>query len=154
MNELSAAPNPEKWSTAQIIEHLNFYARYYLDAINRKQNQNTAPPRGYFQSGWLGGYFTKLMKPLPDHTLPKKMKAPSNATPSPAPDAEEMLLEFLEHQQHLLSLLEQAKKHDINAIRIPISISPFIKLKLGDTYAFLIAHQERHLLQAWRNHPA
>ena len=35
-------------------------------------------------------------------------------------------------------------------IRISISISRFVKLKLGDTFRFLIAHEQRHFVQVAR----
>jgi hypothetical protein len=44
-----------------------------------------------------------------------------------------------------------AKRANLNTIKIPISIVPFIKLKLGDTFQFIITHNERHIEQAKRN---
>jgi hypothetical protein len=44
-------------------------------------------------------------------------------------------------------LLEQAKQIDLNRTKVPISIAPFIKLKLGDVFMFLVAHNFRHVLQ-------
>jgi uncharacterized damage-inducible protein DinB len=35
-------------------------------------------------------------------------------------------------------------------VKVGISIAPFIKLKLGDVFRFMIAHQVRHILQAGR----
>jgi len=48
------------------------------------------------------------------------------------------------------ALLEEAKSVDLNAVRISISIAKFIKLKLGDVFMFLIAHNLRHVKQAER----
>jgi hypothetical protein len=47
-------------------------------------------------------------------------------------------------------MLEQSKKINLNKARVPISIAKFIKLKLGDVFGFLIAHNQRHILQAER----
>jgi len=46
--------------------------------------------------------------------------------------------------------LNTAKKFDLNAVKVGISIAPIIKLKLGDVFRFMIAHQVRHILQAER----
>jgi hypothetical protein len=46
-----------------------------------------------------------------------------------------------------LQLLNKARNTDLGKIRIPISIAPFIKLKLGDVFAFIIAHHQRHFVQ-------
>jgi hypothetical protein len=37
---------------------------------------------------------------------------------------------------------------DLNEIRIGLSIVPWLTLKLGDVFQFLVAHQERHMVQA------
>jgi hypothetical protein len=50
----------------------------------------------------------------------------------------------------LLSLLHQARRIDLTKIRIPISLTKYIKLKLGDVFMFLIAHNMRHIKQAER----
>lgn len=150
---LSAQPAPGQWSAAQCLEHLNIYGRYYLPAIEkaiREKKRKGSRPADLFRSGWLGDYFAKLMRPLPGGGLKSKMKAPKNAVPSTQPDARAMLAEFIDQQEKLQQLLTAAAAVDINRIRIPISIAPWLRLKLGDTFLFLTAHNERHLLQAER----
>ena len=68
-------PAPGKWSVIQVIEHLNSYDRYYLLAIE-KSLQSEKPSREFFKPGWLGNYFTKMMKPGEDGGIPNKMQAP------------------------------------------------------------------------------
>jgi hypothetical protein len=75
------------------------------------------------------------------------MKAPKDHTPMLTPDANTVISMFIEQQHTLLNLLEQAKRKDIGSIRTPISISRFIRLKTGDTFRFLIAHEQRHFVQ-------
>jgi hypothetical protein len=55
---------------------------------------------------------------------------------------------FIDQQEGLLKMLEQASHLNINKIKVPISIAPFIKLKLGDVFMFVITHKERHIVQA------
>ena len=50
----------------------------------------------------------------------------------------------------MLQLLAAAATVDLNQVRVPISIAPWIRLKLGDTFLFVTAHIERDLLQAER----
>lgn len=150
---LNTKPSPEQWSAAQCLEHLNIYGRYYLPAMEqaikkaKQQGFRSAPT---FHSGWLGSYFTKLMLPTTDGHLKSKMKAPKNAIPIAAPDARAMLAEFIDQQEVMLKLLEEAAAVNLEKIRIPISIMPWLRLKLGDTLSFVIAHIERHVLQADR----
>jgi hypothetical protein len=145
--DLQKTPAPGKWSVAQVLEHLNFYNRFYIPAIEQKLHLSQCGPSATFTPGWLGNYFTNIMKPKPDNSIPKKMKAPKNAEPAAQPDAEAVLDEFISHQHHLLNLLKIAKSANLNSIRIPTSLSKLITLKLGDTFRFFIAHEQRHFVQ-------
>ena len=148
---LAKQPAPGQWSAAQCLEHLNYYSRYYHPAIEKAiAAGRNARPSATFKAGWLGAYFTKLMAPQANGSLKSKMKAPKNAVPSEAPDPRAVLAEFIDHQETLLKLLEQAASVNIGRLRVPISIAPWIRLKLGDTFAFLIAHEQRHALQLTR----
>jgi hypothetical protein len=81
----------------------------------------------------------------------KKFKAFKNHVPPGEMDADKVVAEFIQQQEQLLMYLKQARQTDINRIRIPISILTWVKLKLGDVFRFIIAHDERHLQQARRN---
>lgn len=151
--ELSQQSDPSAWSAAQCLEHLNIYGRYYLPEIEKAIRRGKASgnkPAVHFKSGWLGAYFTQLMQPQPGGALKSKMKAPKNAVPAVQPDAQAMLAEFIDQQETMLRLLNEAAEVNLNTLRVPISLSPWIRLKLGDTFGFVVAHIERHVLQAER----
>lgn len=144
---LVAQPTAGKWSVAQVIEHLNSYGRYYLPLMETSLKAYRGPAGKDFKPGWLGDYFTKSMLPKEDGRITHKMQAPKDHRPSRDIDSHTVLQEFLTQQKLLLELLRLAGKADLNQIRIPISIAKFIKLKLGDTFRFLIAHHQRHFVQ-------
>jgi uncharacterized damage-inducible protein DinB len=144
---LTQSPGPGRWSIAQVLAHLNFYSRFYLDAIEKKLHLHQTKPAIAFHPGWLGNYFTNLMKPGAGNSISKKMKSPKNAEPEQQPDAAKELQAFLMHQHHLLNLLQVAKSADLQAMRIPTTLTKLIRLRLGDTFRFLIAHEQRHLVQ-------
>lgn len=146
---LLGQPAPGKWSVTQVLEHLNSYTRYYLLAIERALEADR-PATGEFKPGWLGNYFTKLMKPGEDGEVKNKMNALKDHRPGRFEDALPVLTTFLEHQHYLVDLLEKAKAKNIGRIRVPISISKLIRLKAGDTFRFLIAHEQRHFVQIER----
>ncbi len=139
-------PAPGKWSVAQVVEHLNTYGRYYLPVIEAAIKEQPLYPDPVFTSGWLGDYFTKMMLPK-DGQVANKMQTFKGHRPSSDIDSKPVLDEFLRQEQQLLDLLEQAKRTNIAKIRIPISISRLVKLKLGDTFRFLVAHHQRHFVQ-------
>lgn len=144
---------PEKWSATQCLEHLNSYGRFYLPEIERaiqKAVQQKQKASIHFKAGWIGNYFTKLMMPTSNGSVGKKMSSPKNHYPVSNADSYKVIAEFIEQQEKLLQLLEAARAIDLNKAKCAISISTLIKLKLGDTFLFFIAHQYRHILQAER----
>ncbi len=147
ISRLVQQPAPGRWSVAQVIEHLNTYGRYYLPKLQQAIDNNKSEPAEWFTAGLLGSYFTKSMMPKPDGTIGNKMKAFKNHSPAPDIDAIKALEEFEQQEIHLLQLLNKAQQVNINNSRIPVSIAPFIKLKMGDVFGFIIAHHQRHFVQ-------
>jgi len=135
------------WSIAQCLEHLNRYGNYYLPQIKKGLAKNIASSEN-FKSSWVGNYFTKMMSP---DSGKRKITTFKEYSPLPELDAHTVVAEFIHQQETLLDYLRLARAKDLNKIRIAISISRWIKLKLGDTFQFLIAHNERHVQQAKRN---
>lgn len=144
---LERQPDPNGWSIAQVLEHLNFYSRHYIMAIEKSIHLNQSRPGEYFSPGWLGDYFTRLMKPGADNSISKKMKAPGNALPSARPEARQVLDEFIQWQHQLITLLQISRSVNLESIRIPTSLNKMLKLKLGDTFRFYLAHEQRHFVQ-------
>lgn len=137
------------WSIAQCLEHLNTYGRYYLPVIKKAlENQPQQEGSLLFKSSYLGAYFTQLIEPRENM---RKLKAAKKHTPPINLNPYVVVAEFIEQQEELLKLLKQSVRVDMNTIRIPISITKWIKLKLGDIFQFLIAHNQRHIMQAKRN---
>lgn len=143
---LLSQPAAGKWSVIQVLEHLNSYNRYYLPEIE-KSLQSGQPFNPQFKSGWFGDYFTKMMMPGKDGKVSNKMNSPKDHRPITDLDSGKVIADFITGEQKLLVLLQQASATDIGRLKVPISISRFIKLKLGDTFRFLIAHQQRHFIQ-------
>jgi hypothetical protein len=148
--QLNKQPAPNAWSAAQCLEHLNVYGRYYLPALKTAINKAEKSPSPTYKSGWLGDYFYRLMLPNTEGSIKSKMKAPKNAVPPAELDAAAVIAEFIEQQEQLLQLIEQARTVNLASIRIPISLTKWIRLKLGDTFLFVVAHNERHIRQAER----
>lgn len=158
VNELMANPAVQwsrqpfeyKWSPVQVIEHLNSYNRYYLPQLGKALDRGKgmgATNHAAFKSGWLGNYFTKIMLPAQDGKIVNKMNAPKDHSPKNDLNVEVVLQEFVIGQQRLLAYLKDAHNTDLARLKVPISISRYLKLKLGDTFRFLIAHQQRHIIQ-------
>lgn len=136
------------WSIAQCLQHLNTYGDYYLPLLREGLNKQRQSSVSFFKSSWLGDYFTRMMEPA---TGSKKMKAAKGHIPENITDAHAVVAKFIHQQEVLLKCIRDARNKDLNTVKIPVSIFRWLKLKCGDVLQFLIAHNERHLLQAARN---
>ena len=146
--KLNYCPEEGSWSVAQVLEHLNAYNRYYLPIIEKSMIHISKDTSAWFIPGFWGNYFTKMMMPKNVYEIKNKMKTSRNYAPSKGVNVEAVFKEFVQHQNKILQLLDVARRRNLNTIHIPISISKLIRLKLGDTFRFLIAHEQRHMIQA------
>jgi hypothetical protein len=61
-----------------------------------------------------------------------------------------VLAEFAHHQHQLLELLTQAHRADLNRKAVPIEFFKLLKMRLGETFEFVVLHEQRHVQQALR----
>ena len=145
-NLVSHRPNENSWSANDCAQHLNMYFDFYLPEI-KKRLKNTASksPGKNFRAGLLGDYFAKSM--LPQEEL-NTMKTLKKTNPLNFKVNENALAELIENLKEMQAILNTIAAFDLAQIKTSISISPLIKLKLGDTLRVVIYHNERHLRQA------
>ncbi|WP_343631032.1 DinB family protein [Fluviicola sp.] len=144
---LNYKEHAESWSVLECLEHLNLYGRFYLPEIKKRITASSSASEPVFKSGWLGNYFANSM--LPKEKL-NKMKTFKNMNPLNSKLDKKVIDEFIIQQREMLQLLEASRKVSLNKTRTAISISKLIKLKLGDTFRFVIYHNQRHMVQALR----
>lgn len=142
---LNKRNSPESWSILECLEHLNLYGDFYLLEIEKRMETSTTESATIFTSGFLGNYFAKSM--LPKEKL-NTMKTFKDKNPIHSVLNKTHIDRFIQQQQKTLELLNIAKDKNLNTIKTSISISKWIKLKLGDTFRVIIYHNERHIVQA------
>lgn len=145
IKELNHKEGTEQWSALECIEHLNLYADYYNPEIKKSIEISRTKPSEVFKSGLIGNYFVKTM--LPKEKL-NKMKTFEDKNPSGSRLDKTVIDRFVSQQNEYLALIEKSKKINLTKTKTPISISKLIKLRLGDTFRFTTAHNERHIIQA------
>lgn len=136
--------NETSWNILECLEHLNLYGDFYLPQIESKIKTSDTKTDFEFKSGILGNYFAKTI--LPKEKL-NKMKTFKDKNPLNTKLDLTVISKYIDQQIQLLELLNQSKKVSLNKVKIQISISSLIKLKLGDTFQFYINHMIRHLNQ-------
>jgi hypothetical protein len=145
--ELNAREAEGRWSVLECIEHLNLYGDFYIPEIeSRILKQHPSPAAKVFHSGLIGNYFANLMQ-IRDGKI-TKMATPANKNPLGSRLSVTTLDRFLKQQERLKTLLEESRSIDLTKTKSAISLTRWIKLRLGDTFRFFIYHIERHVQQA------
>jgi hypothetical protein len=145
--ELNYREAPDRWSILECIEHLNRYGDFYLPELQRALlKSSTTTGSGTLKSGVIGNYFAKLMQVRNGKMV--KMKTPSVQNPLGSNLTVLTIDRFLKQQETLKILLAQARTADLTNTKVRITLTKFVKLRLGDMLRVLVYHIERHIFQA------
>ncbi|MBE7628493.1 DinB family protein [Tenacibaculum piscium] len=143
--ELQYKKTAKSWSVLECLEHLNLYAEFYNNEIRKRIEKSKHQKSIVFKSGYLGNKFALEM-------LPKERMKTMNTFKSKNPiysklDKKVVLERFIIFQKELLELLELAENKNLTKIKTAITL-PLLKFRLGDTFRFVINHNQRHIVQA------
>ncbi|AII52765.1 DinB family protein [Hymenobacter sp. APR13] len=149
-DQLNRRPSPDTWSVGQCLEHLNIIGGFYLPTITRKLKQaqeRGSTPAESVKHGYIGQKMTAALKAPPAE---KAMKTPQQYAPSGSRLPRTVVEVFGRQLEELLQLLEQARRVNANAVRIPNPIIPLLWPRLPDVLEMLVVHIRRHVTQAER----
>jgi uncharacterized damage-inducible protein DinB len=139
------------WSILEVFAHLNAYSSYYHPVFsNRIETTRFRDPKDNFISSPLGKSAWKSVKLGNAKNVKRRMKSPKSYNPT----FETNLIQgtdietFEKDQLHLLTILTKAEEVNLRKVKVPLSISKIIRLRLGDALQFVIYHNERHMQQA------
>lgn len=106
-------------------------------------------PTPNYKTGWLGEKSAQSMALKPDGEPNSPMKTMKMFYPEKSKiNAQEAINYFIARQTKLMEVINLAEQTHLGKIRIPLSMSKLITLKLGDTLRFVVNHTERHVKQA------
>lgn len=149
-DQLNRRPSPDTWSVGQCLEHLNIIGGFYLPTITRKLKQaqeRGSKPAGIVKHGYIGQKMTEALKAPPTD---KPMKTPQQYAPSGSRLPRTVVEVFGRQLDDLLNMIEQARRVNANAVRIPNPIIPLLWPRLTDVLEMLVVHIRRHVVQAER----
>ena len=146
---LNTKEAPGRWSILECLEHLNRYSRYYntalAKAIARAKTQDQSRDE-HARSTWLGRKFIAMVHP----SNAKKLKTFKSMNPAQSVLDRSVMAEWIHHQEQRLQLLNEARSINLNQSDVPIEFFKWLRLNVGDTFQLLVAHEQRHMLQALR----
>ncbi len=150
--------NENSWSVSEVFAHLNHYATFYHSAFKERIGKTRFTiPSEIFISSPLGRSAWKSMKLGNAHNVKRKFKSPRASNPRYSSHllTESVIENFQQNLIELQAIIDSSENVNLKKVRIPISISQIIRLRLGDALLFVVYHNERHVQQALNtlNHP-
>lgn len=144
-NQLNKRSSANSWSALECLEHLNLYGAFYIPELNKRMAGSSLPTFNTFKSGYWGNKFSLDM--LPEEGM-KTMRTFESKNPIHSTlDKDKVIDTFIEQQKQFLDLLKVAEDKNLTKIKTSLTI-PILKFRLGDTFRFVIYHNERHIVQA------
>ncbi len=137
------------WNIAECLAHLNSYGDFYLPRLEKAMEKAPVLQGPYrFKHSFLGGYFIAMMNPSEPT---KKYKALKKYRPATIPDPHAVVSEFIQQLEVLLKIVLQAEQKNLMKVKVATTLSPLLKIHLGDAMQFVLTHNRRHLIQARKN---
>jgi hypothetical protein len=148
-------PGPHSWSIGECLLHLNMVGARCIQTLEEAladARTRGMVGHGPFEYGWLGKWILANTEPPSKH----KYKAPRAFTPAYGQPISAVLPTFRHLQEQLALQLEQASGLDLAHIKVPAPEARLLRFNLHLTFAWIAAHERRHLWQARqvRNHAA
>lgn len=140
---------PGRWSVGQCLEHLVKSNEPYFAIFDSLANGTHRPTIWERLPIWPTLWGRALYNTIKPENL-RKAKAPNIFQPTIGTVPLAMLDEFCRQQPRLIAAMESAKGLDLDYTIITSPVASFITYSLRDTFAILVAHEERHLQQAER----
>jgi hypothetical protein len=139
------------WSVAECLDHLASANRGYLDAMEEsaiRTREQGRFRRGPAAPGFVGRWFVRTMEP--PVKAPFRMKAPRTIEPRTAPPLADAFASLRISQDEVREFLRAYVDLDLAAIRFPNPFVRGIRFSPATGLHVIIAHERRHLWQAWR----
>mgnify|MGYP003576424703 CR=1 FL=1 len=140
-------PGPGRWSIGQNLHHLNVGDLMVLPAFDRaiaegRASGKTAP--GPFRYGWFSRFMIREMEPPPK----RRMKTPMKGSAGDYHRPTDVAPEFARVRDELARRVRESDGLDLARVRTISPVNRLIRLPLGAYFAFILAHDRRHLWQA------
>jgi hypothetical protein len=152
--QLTAKMSEDKWSAVQCFEHLNLCNTHYINEINKALPKLSPTQKDLkYSAGLVGSYMIKSMRPS-DGSIKNKMKTFKTVRPLAEREpgaivkAQPVFTDFFADLDTFQTLLISLKGKNIQSVKVKSLVGNIIRFKVGDALLFLLAHNDRHILQA------
>ena len=131
---------------------------HHMERAVARAEQRGLSPVGEYRPGALGRRICAALAPTParGHAAPPRIrfKGPTLGRYDPLRDPEQIpvaatLQRYGAQLDRMVRLLERCEGIDLHA-RSNTLLGPFLRLRMGDMWSYLVAHTDRHLEQGLR----
>ena len=149
-DQLNWKPSPDKWSVGQCYDHLIVSNAEYFPIFDRVlQGAKTTNTIWESLSGLPRLWGQMLIKAVsPDGA--RKQKAPKILAPTTSAVDAGIITRFIDQQERVVSYLNTITAVDADTIIITSPVARVITYSLLDACRVIVAHEQRHILQARR----
>ncbi len=135
---LAWRPPDGGWSIGEVLEHLVISSRLYLERMRPLiGSADRATGSAEWRPTLVGRWLVRSM------TSPRRFPAPKLFRPAPAP-RDRVLAAHVEDLREVRAMLDRAAEIRWRALRLSSPVSRIMRLNLGDCFALLVRHAERH----------
>lgn len=153
-DQLGWTPPDGGWSIGQVLEHLVVAGQLYVDRMSDAVEGATRTSARHATTVWRPSFVGKyLIRALSPDRRAKRLPAPKVFKPGPSPRAD-VHAAFVRHHAELVELADRAAGLDLSRVKTSSPVSRLIRINLGDCFAIVATHAERHLeqMRAVRGH--
>jgi hypothetical protein len=115
------------------------------DTALREAGAHSGNPGQEFPYGWWQRIALRVVE---DPSMLKR-KAPPRCTPYTRYSIEETLVRFSGMRQEFTRLVDGARRVDARRTKVMSPFTPWLRYALGFSFDLVLAHERRHLCQAW-----
>jgi hypothetical protein len=147
--QLAWRPSEDRWSVGECLLHLSLFLEEYLPLVER--TAAGLKPVGPFRPqplSCLGRWYVQGVKIQDNNELRKALQSAPRHWPQG--DLAGSVRRFLALHERLLSVLERAEQASPRGLKVGLACWGLLRLPLADALAWLVYHNERHVVQAQR----
>ncbi|HNP18380.1 MAG TPA: DinB family protein [Fulvivirga sp.] len=144
LDVLNKKEAPKKWSVLECFDHMILSTMVYTDQLDKLSLDPGLEV--YVKIGWKGNFFAEGMRPK-DEVISYKMKTFKRLNPKSNLSLN-TIDEFIMLCNKLSSFITDHQNNRWANVKVVSALGPILKLNLSEALNFVIAHNERHLLQA------
>lgn len=143
--ELNSKPTPKAWNALECVDHMNRLLLLYTNQLLPMELDHDFEDT--VSIGMKGRFFAEGMRPKGEK-ISYKMSTAKVFTPSKT--NKQSLDDFKRTLESAQKFLEVNRNKKWKGKKVTSALGPLVKFNIAEAFNFLLAHNERHILQAQR----